>query len=52
MDETMSVFTDQRGIAYTAASQDAVDCFDATINEYTHFGTDTGERLKKTLTAV
>ena len=47
----MSVFADQRGIAYTAASQDAVDCFDATINEYTHFGTDTGVRLKGTLTA-
>ena len=47
----MSVFTDQRGIAYTAASQDAVDCFDATMDEYTHFGTGTGERLKKTLAA-
>jgi hypothetical protein len=47
----MSVFSDQRGVAHTAASQDAVDCFDATIREYTHFGTDTGARLKKTLTA-
>ena len=47
----MSVFTDQRGIAYTAASQDAVDCFDTTMDEYTHFGTGTGERLKKTLAA-
>jgi tetratricopeptide (TPR) repeat protein len=47
----MSVFTDQRGVAHTAASQDAVDCFDATIGEYAHFGTETGARLKKTLTA-
>jgi len=47
----MNVFTDQRGVPYTTVSQEAVDCFDATINEYTHFGTDTGERLKKTLAA-
>ena len=47
----MNVFCDQRGVPYTAASQEAVDCFDATINEYTHFGTDTGERLKNTLAA-
>lgn len=47
----MSMYTDQRGIAYTAASQNAVECFDATMNEYLHFGTDTGARLKETLAA-
>ncbi len=47
----MSAYTDQRGIAYTAAGQDAVDRFDATMNAYLHFGTDTGARLKETLGA-
>lgn len=47
----MSRYEDQRGVAYSAASQDAVDCFDATMNEYLHFGTETGARLKDTLTA-
>ena len=47
----MSQFTDQRGIAYTAASQEAVNSFDATMDEYVHFGIDTGARLKETLTA-
>jgi tetratricopeptide (TPR) repeat protein len=45
----MSRFQDQRGIAYTAASQDAVDKFDATMTEYVHFSTETGARLKETL---
>lgn len=47
----MSLYKDQRGVAYSAASQDAVDRFDATITEYVHFGTETGARLKETLTA-
>ena len=47
----MSTFHDQRGVAYSAASQEAVDRFDATMNEYVHFGTETGARLKETLTA-
>ena len=47
----MSAYLDQRGVAYSAASQEAVDRFDATITEYVHFGTDTGARLKETLTA-
>lgn len=47
----MSDFTDKRGITYTTSSQDAVDCFDATMDEYVHFGTDTGEHLKATLAA-
>ncbi len=45
----MSRYQDQRGISYTAASQNAVNKFDATINEYVHFSTETGERLKHTL---
>jgi tetratricopeptide (TPR) repeat protein len=45
----MSLYKDQRGVAYTAASQNAVDRFDATITEYVHFGTETGARLKETL---
>ena len=47
----MSVYSDQRGITYTAANQDAVDHFDATITEYVHMGTETGARLKETLAA-
>ncbi len=47
----MSMYRDQRGITYTAASQEAVDHFDATITEYVHFGTETGARLKETLAA-
>ncbi len=47
----MSVYSDQRGITYTAASQDAVDHFDATITAYVHMGTETGARLKETLAA-
>jgi tetratricopeptide (TPR) repeat protein len=47
----MSVYSDQRGITYTAASQEAVDHFDATITEYVHMGTETGARLKETLAA-
>jgi tetratricopeptide (TPR) repeat protein len=47
----MNLYKDQRGIAYTAASQDAVDRFDATITEYVHFGTETGAKLKQTLAA-
>ena len=47
----MSTFHDQRGVAYSAASQEAVDSFDATMNEYVHFGTETGARLKETLAA-
>ncbi|MDX1433717.1 MAG: tetratricopeptide repeat protein [Gammaproteobacteria bacterium] len=42
---------DKRGIAYTAATQEAVDRFDATMEEYLHFGTDAGPRLKETLSA-
>lgn len=45
----MTLHTDQRGIAYTAASQEAVERFDATMDEYVHFGTETGARLKETL---
>jgi len=47
----MSVYSDRRGITYTAASQDAVDHFDATITEYVHMGIETGARLKETLAA-
>jgi tetratricopeptide (TPR) repeat protein len=47
----MSVYQDRRGITYTAANQDAVDHFDATITEYVHMGTETGARLKETLAA-
>jgi len=47
----MSTYKDQRGIAFTAASRDAVERFDATMDEYVHFGTDTGARLKETLAA-
>ncbi len=47
----MSAYEDQRGVAYTAASQEAVDYFDATISEYVHFGTETGARLKETFAA-
>lgn len=45
----MSAYRDQRGVAYSADSQDAVDRFDATMAEYLHFGVDTGTRLKETL---
>ncbi len=45
----MTVYNDPRGIAYNAASQEAVDNFDATMTEYVHFGTETGARLKETL---
>lgn len=47
----MSTYPDQRGIEYTASSQAAVDAFDATMNAYVHFGTETGERLKQTFAA-
>lgn len=47
----MSTYRDQRGIEYSASSQEAVDAFDATMNAYVHFGTDTGDRLKETFTA-
>lgn len=47
----MSTYLDQRGVAYTAASQDAVDKFDATMTEYLHFSTETGAKLKETLAA-
>ncbi len=33
----MSVYSDQRGITYTAANQEVVDHFDATISEYVHW---------------
>jgi tetratricopeptide (TPR) repeat protein len=47
----VSTFLDQRGIAHTAASQEAVDRLDATVTEYLHFSTETGARLKETLQA-
>jgi tetratricopeptide (TPR) repeat protein len=47
----MSMFPDQRGIEYSASSQDAVDAFDATMDAYVHFATDTGDRLKATFAA-
>lgn len=48
---TVSTYPDQRGVAHTAASQDAVDRFDETVTAYVHFSTETGARLKETLQA-
>lgn len=47
----MSGFRDQRGIEYTAAGEDAVRAFDAAMDAYVHFRTDTGDRLKETFAA-
>ena len=47
----MSGLRDQRGIEYTAAGEEAVRAFDATMDAYVHFRTDTGDRLKETFAA-
>jgi tetratricopeptide (TPR) repeat protein len=43
--------SDERGLETTAASQEAVTCYDATMAEYLGFGQQTGPRLKETLMA-
>lgn len=42
------MFTDSRGVAFTADSQAAVDAFDRTVEAYLRFGRDTGACLKAT----
>ena len=47
----MSTYRDQRGIEYSASCQEAVDGFDATMDAYVHFSTETGDRLKEAFAA-
>src|ERR1051325_10790633 len=40
------MYRDVRGLPLTAASQAAVDAYDATVGSYLRFGRDTGDLLK------
>ena len=41
------MYSDKRGVPCTAASQTAVDAFDAVVDEYLAFGRNTGALLKQ-----
>ena len=45
----MTTFDDPRGLAQTAASSDAADAYDATVDAYLAMSPDAGDKLKATL---